>query len=245
MHKLTRSFWSCAALALALAGCVAPPSKQLAPTAAGTTVWQFDDLRRVGGAATRVEGDPQVIQTAAGPAMQFDGKDDALFIESHPLAGAREFTIEAIFRPDGGAFEQRWLHLAEAADDVPAGTYSPVPPSGPRMLFEIRVVGDRWYLDAFATGPGYNKALIVPEKTFPIGQWHHVAQVYDGRTYRSYVDGVLQAEADIAFQPQGPGYASVGTRINRRDYFNGAVLSARFTRSALTPEQFMRKPAVD
>jgi len=113
------------------------------------------------------------------------------------------------------------------------------------MMFEIRVVGDRWYLDAFTTGPGYNKALVVPEKTFPVGRWYHVAQVYDGRTYRSYVDGELQAQADIPFHPQGPGHASLGTRINRRDYFKGAVLSARFTRLALSPEQFTRELPTD
>ncbi|WP_347302221.1 LamG domain-containing protein [Croceibacterium sp. TMG7-5b_MA50] len=205
------------------------------------TIWRFDDLRRIGGAPVRVEGDPQIVRTDAGPAVRFDGADDALFIESHPLAGARQFTVEAVFRPDGGEFAQRWLHLAEQTADAPEGAYPPVPPSGPRMLFEIRVVGTSWYLDAFTTGPGYNKALIVPEKTFPVGRWYHVAQVYDGRTYRSYVDGVLQAEADIAFQPQGAGYASLGTRINRRDYFNGAVLSARFTAAALTPDQFTRE----
>ena len=241
---LTRILPAALATLMAVAGCASVP-QQPDVDVAGSTMWRFDDLRHIGGAPVRVEGNPQIISTEAGPAVSFDGDDDALFIESHPLAGAQEFTIEAIFRPAGGAFAQRWLHLAEATDDVPAGTYPPVPASGPRMLFEIRVVGDRWYLDAFTTGPGYNKTLIVPEKTFAVGRWYHVAQVYDGRTYRSYVDGELQAEADIPFQPQGAGYASLGTRINRRDYFNGAVLSARFTQSALTPDQFMRRPAID
>lgn len=232
------------ALALAVAGCVSTPPQPSAEAPAAT-VWQFADLQRIGGADVRAEGDPQIISTDAGPAVRFDGDDDALFIESHPLAGAEAFTIEAVFRPEGGAFEQRWLHLAEQTDDAPETTYPPVPPSGPRMLFEIRVVENRWYLDAFTTGPGYNKALVAPDKTFPIGRWYHVAQVYDGHTYRSYVDGELQAEAEIGFSPQGPGYASLGTRINRRDYFRGAVLSARFTRSALRPDQFARKLPAD
>ncbi len=211
----------------------------LQPSAA---VWQFDNLEHIGGARVGVEGDPQVVATGLGPAVQFDGEEDALFIETHPLAGARQFTAEAIFRPEGGAFEQRWMHLAEAGADAPVGVYPPVPPSGPRMLFEIRVVGDRWYLDAFTSGPGYSQALMAPEKTFPVGRWYHVAQTYDGRTYRSFVNGELQAEAEIAFKPQGPGYSSVGTRINRRDYFNGQVLSARFTPAALSPDQFMPPP---
>lgn len=175
--------------------------------------------------------------------MRFDGVDDALFIERHPLAGATTFTIEAIFRPDGGAFEQRWLHLAEADPAAPAGTYPPVKPNGPRFLFEIRVVPAGWYLDAFTAGPGYSQALMDPAKLHPIGRWYHVAQTYDGRTYRSYVNAVLQTEAPLSFAPQGMGYASIGTRINRRSYFNGAVHMVRFTRRALGPSQFMKIPA--
>ena len=204
--------------------------------------WRFDRLDRVGGLRLQIEGAPRLIPTLAGPAVAFDGVDDALFIDLHPLAEARTFTIEAIFRPDGGAFEQRWLHLAEAPEGRAPGDFRAVD-SGPRFLFEIRVVEGGWYLDSFAAGEGYNKALIFPEKVHPLGRWFHVAQSYDGRTYRSYVDGVLQGEAEIAFRPQGPGYSSVGTRINRRSYFKGAVYSARFTRQALPRSAFMKVPA--
>ena len=206
-------------------------------------VWRFDRLDRIGGASTHVEGEPRLVVTPAGKVVAFDGVGDALFVDSHPLAGAATFTIEAVFRPDGGAFEQRWLHLAEVPGPRRSGDFTAAPPSGSRFLFEIRVVENGWYLDAFVAGPGYNKALIVPEKVHPLGRWHHVAQVYDGTTYRSYVNGVLQAEAEIAFKPQGPGYSSVGTRINRTSWFNGAVYLARFVPRALPPAEFLPLPA--
>src|SRR5947209_12864329 len=76
-------------------------------------VWTFDRLDNIGGHATTVLGHPRVIETPRGKAVEFNGVDDALFIESHPLAGAAEFTWEAIFRPDGGEREQRWFHLQE------------------------------------------------------------------------------------------------------------------------------------
>lgn len=213
-----------------------------APPMAGPTAvtWRLDQLGRIGGLPVRVEGDPQMIPTQAGPAVAFDGVDDAIFIDRHPLAGAETFTIEAVFRPDGGAFEQRWLHLAEASAEAAAGVYPPVDPSGSRFLFEIRVVDGSWYLDAFVAGPGYRQVLMFPEKRYPLGRWYHVAQVYDGKTYRSYVNGELQGEAEIAFRPQSSGYASIGTRINRRDYFKGAVYAARFTHAALAPSQFLK-----
>jgi len=199
------------------------------------TVWKFDRLENVGGHATTAEGHPQIITTPAGKAMLFDGVHDVLFVDNHPLAGAAAFSVEAVFRPDGGAFEQRWLHLAEA-DPVNGDAQSP------RTLFEVRVVENKWYLDAFTTGPGYNKALAVPEKTFPLGRWHAVQQTFDGRVYRSYVNGVLQAEAELDYKPQGPGRASIGMRINRVTPFKGAVLEARFTPRALAVAEFAELP---
>ncbi len=201
-----------------------------------STLWTFDRLDGIGGHATQVEGHPRLIETPAGKAIGFDGAQDVVFVGNHPLAGASSFTIEAVFRPDGGAFEQRWLHLAEA-DAVNGDAQSP------RTLFEVRVVEDRWYLDSFTTGPGYNKALAVPEKTFPIGRWYAVQQTFDGKIYRSYVGGVLQAEAELAYTPQGAGRTALGMRVNKVTPFHGAILLARFTPRALSPAAFMGLPA--
>ncbi|WGM46670.1 hypothetical protein KOAAANKH_01543 [Brevundimonas sp. NIBR10] len=199
------------------------------------TVWRFGDLDRIGAPLT-IEGAPQRIDGPAsvpGGALKFDGVDDALFIGDHPLAGASTFAFEAVFRPDGGAFEQRWFHLQADEAVVPGQT-----PVGTRFLFEIRVYGEQWALDAFTKGPTYNQTLLFPDKLHPVGRWYHVAQTYDGTTYRSFVDGELQGEAAVAFTPQGPGRASVGCRINRVNYFNGAVAEARFTKRFLRPDQF-------
>ncbi len=160
-----------------------------------------------------------------------------MFVDQHPLAGAATFTFEAIFRPDGGNTEQRWFHLAEQDPKTRQDT-------GTRVLFELRVVeSTQWYLDAFVNGPGYSQPLMFPARLHPIGQWYHVAQVYDGKVYRSYVNGELQGEAAIAFPAQGPGHASVGVRINRVNYFKGAVRQARFTPRALAVPEFMQLPA--
>jgi hypothetical protein len=219
------------------AGLIAGPALA-AGSKPSSTVWTFDRLDRIGGEVTHVEGAPSVIDTPLGKAVLFDGVDDALFIDRHPLAGAATFTFEALIRPDGGEFAQRWFHLA-SDEPVPA----PATPSNTRFLFELRVAGEQWYLDAFVNGPGYKQTLIFPDKLFPVGRWHHVAQTYDGENYSAYVNGQLQGQAKIAFAPQGPGKASVGVRMNRMNYFKGAIRQARFTPRALKPEMFLKLPA--
>jgi hypothetical protein len=207
-------------LALAIA---AVPALYAADATLRQITWNFDNLSKIGGLPVTVEGHPKVIDSPVGKAIEFNGVDESLRIDEHPLAGAETFTFEAIFRPDGGAEAQRWFHLAER--DPKTGQLATVDPknatqdTNSRFLFELRVVdGNQWYLDAFVNGPGYNKAIMVREKLHPIGQWYHV-------------------------KPQGPGAASIGVRMNKVNYFHGAVAKARFTNKALTPAEFMKLPS--
>jgi hypothetical protein len=187
-------------------------------------------IDRIGGHPTEVLGHPQVIDTPLGKAIAFNGVDDAIFVGVHPLAGAETFTWEAIFRPDGGQPAQRWFHLQED------GTEN-------RLLFEIRRVEGNWYLDSYGHSGEAQQALMNRERLHPLGAWYHVAAVYDGREFRNYVNGVQEGAAPIHFAPQKPGRSSIGVRINKVDYFNGAIHLARFTRRALTPSEFLKIPS--
>ncbi|MAP95479.1 MAG: laminin G [Ponticaulis sp.] len=219
--------------ALALSGCASAGVKLDQPVP--EELWHFNALNQLGGHPASIDSHPELVRSSQSDISYtvFDGEDDALFVDHHPLAGAAAFTFEAVFRPDGGQFEQRWFHLE--AFETPA-----VEPGkgSTRMLFEIRVEGSDWYLDAFMCGEGYAEVLMEPEKRFPVGQWYHVAQTFDGQTYKSFVNGRLQAKSSPTFVPQGTGRSSVGCRMDRRSYFNGAVHSARFVHAALPPEQF-------
>jgi putative heme-binding domain-containing protein len=212
------------------------PTRSVANPEADTTVWTFDRLDNIGGHKTTVLGDPKVIDSPLGKAVEFDGVDDALFVDNHPLSGATTFTWEAIFRPDGGQREQRWFHLSEQDPVTGADTDN-------RMLFEIRVVDDKWFLDSYNQSGAANKALMNRAALHPLGAWYHVASVYDGREFRNYVDGVQEGAAELQLAAHGPGHASVGVRINKVFYFKGAVHLARFTRKALAPSEFLKLPA--
>ena len=220
-----------------LLACLAIAPILAAPPANGRAEdWIFDRLEKIGGLPTTILGHPRVIKTPLGKAVQFNGVDDALFIGEHPLAGAENFTFEAIFRPErGGAAEQRWFHLAEQDPKTGADTDT-------RFLFEIRVIGDDWCLDAFVHTPTVNQALLNRQLLHPLDVWNHVAMVYDGKEFRSYVNGVLEGKAEIHFDPEGPGHSAVGVRINKVNYFKGSVRQARFSRRVLAPSEFLKLP---
>ncbi len=120
-------------------------------------------------------GEPQVFWTSAGAAVHFDGRGDGVFVDSVPVAGLDEFTLEVVFRQDGAAaFEQRFLHI---------GTMDK------RILFETRVNPDKtWYFDAFVNlgtpeatpeqpNPVRQSAVLIDEKlTHPTDRWYSLAR---------------------------------------------------------------------
>jgi hypothetical protein len=210
----------------------------LAVPAAAQEVWRFDQTASVGGHATKVLGAPKVIDTAIGKAVAFNGVDDALFFAVHPLAGAATWTWEMIFKPDAdGKPAQRIFHLQSV--DPATGADFP----NERMLFEIRIVNGQWCLDSFATAGGQSRTLLNCEKLHPFGPWYRVTAVYDGKMLRNYVGDELQGEGELNLPPERPGRASVGTRIDLRDYYKGAMYEARFTRKALDVADFLKLPA--
>ena len=220
---------ACLGFVLSIASSSQEPVRQV--------TWRFDDAASLGGHATKVLGHPKLIETPMGKAIAFNGVDDALFVDVHPLAGAETWTWEMIFKPDAdGKAEQRIFHL----QSIDPATGTDVPQE--RMLFEIRIRDGQWCLDSFATSGGQNKALLNCEKRYPFGKWYRVTTVYDGKTLKNYVGEELQGEGDVKLVPQRPGHLSVGVRINLVDHYKGAIYSTRFTRSALGLGDFLKMP---
>lgn len=200
-----------------------------------TSIWRFDRTDEINGLRIEVLGHPQVIETRYGKAVHFNGVDDGLILPDHPLAGASTYTWEVIFRPDGGAFAQRFFHLQEQDPATHQDT-------GNRMLFEIRVVNGQWCLDSFASSGKNHRALLNCKLLHPLGKWYVVTAVYDGKELRNYVDGQLQGEGTLDLKPQMEGRSSVGVRINHKYFFKGAILMARMVPRVLPPEQFWKLP---
>jgi len=199
-------------------------------------VWRFDQTALLGGHPVTVLGHPRVIDSPYGKAVEFNGVEDALFVSVHPLAGVSAFTWEVIFRPDAdGAREQRFFHLQEQDPNTGEDTKN-------RMLFEIRIVDGQWCLDSFAITGGERRTLLNCNLLHPLGKWYRVTAVYDSREFRNYVEDELEGSGELKLGPQLAGHSSIGVRIDKRDYFKGAILMARMTRHALSQEQFLKMP---
>ena len=187
-------------------------------------VWKINNLQQIGKHKTEVLGQPKIVKKA----IEFDGIDDGLFLDTNPIEGFSTFTIEAFFRPDGGNKEQRWFHIQQ--DDADN-----------RVLLEIRVIGDEWFLDTFVKS-GENRLTHYAENfKHKIGAWYHVTLVFDGSEMRHYVDGKLELTGKLTLSPFGKGKTSLGVRQNKVHWFKGAIRRVRITKYALSPAKFMKK----
>jgi hypothetical protein len=175
-------------------------------------VWAIDNLQSIGGHKTTVLGNPMVIDTPQGKAVQFDGVDDALFVDNHPLAGMSQFTVEIFFRPDpGGAQAQRWFHMNENG--------------GGRVLWETRL---------FATTSSSTASSSRRAGTWPFTTPSSCIRWAPGTTSppsstasapTTYVNGMEESNVALPFVAQGPGQTSIGVRITKMYYFKGPSAS--------------------
>ncbi len=204
-------------------------STALAQNNARPTVWVLNRLDVLGGQPLTAVGAPMLLDTSVQGGIEFDGQDDGLFVDTNPLQGLKQFTVEVVFRPAAGGPEaQRFLHFQES------GTEN-------RLLFETRLTADgKWFLDTFLKSKDGNYTLYAERSQHPLGPWYHAAVVMDGDTMRHYVEGVEELAMPIRFTPLGVGRTSLGVRINKVSWYKGAIRQVRITPRALAPREFAR-----
>jgi hypothetical protein len=195
------------------------------PILAKSTTWKLNNLQKIGGHKTEILGNPKLIKDA----IEFDGIDDGIFIDTNPIEGFSTFTIEAIFRPDAdGAKEQRWFHIEQ------------FPAAEVRALMETRLVGNEWFLDTFLKSGDDRLPLYAENFKHQVGKWYHVALVYDGKVMKHFVDGKLELSGEVIFKPMSKGKISFGVRQNKVYWFKGAIKKVRFTDKVFSPDKFMK-----
>jgi len=203
----------------------------LAGVSRGQETWRLDNLAKIGGHAVTVEGAPRVTDESGAKAIVFDGRKDGLFFSTIPIAGAKAFTMEILFRPEeGGPEAQRFVHLQDTG--------------GSRAMIETRLNGKGgWWLDTFLVSAGKSQGvtLIDPQRVHPTNRWYWAALRYDGKTMTSYVNGVKELTGEIALAPFGAdGKMSLGVRQNKVYWFKGAIREVRFHQEAVPEDKLQR-----
>lgn len=195
-----------------------------------TVTWSLDNLQRIGGHPVRTMGAPTVVRTDRGPAIEFDGSSDGLFIDANPIQDMSAFTIEVEFQPAaGGREEQRFVHLEEAG-------------TGNRALIELRMTPkDQWALDTYLRCGDIGLTLLDRAKLHQASVWHVAALTFDGAQMRHYVNGVQELVGPVTFRRLGAGTTSLGVRQNLVSHFKGRIRQLRVTSRALAGAELLTR----
>jgi hypothetical protein len=194
-------------------------------------VWNMDNLTSIGGYTVTTYGNPKVIYTPNGNAIEFDGINSRIQVAGYPLGTATNFTIEVIFNPYNSetSVMPRILHVEETAMSA-----------NKRITVECRFDGNgNWYGDTFLKDPTSNLTLSNASKIHMTDQWTHIALTYDGTTMKQYVNGVEELSGSVAFGGVlSIAQVSLGGRMNNVNYLKGAIRKVIFTPTALAAAQF-------
>lgn len=177
-----------------------------------------------------VLGAPGIVSNGQGAVLLFNGKDAGLILPANPLQGHERFTVEILFRPDAdGPVAPRLVHGEDG--------------EGNRFTIEARITpAGLWYLDTFLKNGKTGKGLTLADSTqvHACGRWYWAALTYDGTTMTHFVNAVKEAEGIVSFGPMGAGKTAVGVRLNRINWFKGAIAGLLFGAKAAEPSALQR-----
>jgi len=183
-----------------------------------------------------VRGTPFVPQAEplVDHALAFDGAVSHVAFDAAASLGLSTFTIEAWFNRRGPG-----AAISTGTDGVVA---IPLAARG-RDEGEADATDLNWFLglraadgvlvadfEDAATGANHPVAGTTPA---PSGRWNHAAAVFDGATWRLYLNGVLEAETPAAFTPRADSlaHAALGTALDSTGapggFFDGSLDEVR------------------
>jgi hypothetical protein len=197
-------------------------------------LWDISSLEMIGGHDVTSFGDPQVVSTEIGNAVQFDGEGDRLLVDFNPIMDAKEFTVELVFKPDAcypNNTDPRFVHIQDPDD-----------PDNKRLMIELRVnANNQCYVDGYLRTDAGSLPLIDESLVHPTEVWQHVAITYKDSTFTTYFNGTEELSGTIhhAFTVVNIlGKTSLGARMNEIKYYSGLLKTLKVTHAKLEPEDF-------
>jgi len=151
-------------------------------------------------------------------AIQLDGVDDCVIVDSVPNPTERPFSVLAWIK--GGAPGQVVLSQLDGVNWLLAD------PTEGNLMTEL-------------TRPGRSALPMISQTTIIDDNWHHIGLVWDGSYRMLYVDGVAVAEDTQNSLVSSNNGLYIGTSKNMEPgtYFSGLIYDVRIYNVALTTEQ--------
>ena len=165
---------------------------------------------------------PRRTQTALGPGIEFDGRDDFVALPDIDFSGLKALTVEAWVKPEGAG---RLPILGFGVDTVNLNA------DGARAAFIVR-------------NEATDRPTAGDADPLVAGKFHHLVGTYDQKSTRIYVGGKLKGAAAHSGSIRDDGY--IGARIGSglgwpseqwEHYFRGALAEMKVYDVALSPEQ--------
>lgn len=133
-----------------------------------------------------IEGDPQVVAGKVKEALECDGTDDFVFVDSASInIDYKQVTLEC------------WAYIKELDDSwnrivtLDTCTVDPGSDVGAKLYYDA---DDKIYGFHMGVGNKFPANADLVQSSIPLNRWLHMVGVYDGKSAKYYEDGKLMRE---------------------------------------------------
>ena len=192
-----------------------------------TVLWNIDNLMLIGGFSATAAGHPQLTDSQQGAALEFNGKEDSITVDSLHFANSGTFSIVIVCCPKpGGRNRQRLVQMVET--------------EGSRgVSIDVETMDDGFYVICTASGQQQQMVLKDSSKIHDFEKWYSLSLVYDGIYLADYINGLGEVCSDFSLQPLNPGKTTIGSDSTNKMSFKGTISKILISRKVLEPEAFL------
>lgn len=171
------------------------------------------------------------FKTQTGNYLDFDGANDEIFVQdaSQYIAGASGISMTGWFCIDNLSYGQGFYSFRDNSFGGQTANSS---------MYAVLVGGQQLECRYIANGTLYE--YLAPNGVIQVGQWQHVALIYDGSSFNLYINGILSGSvaANGSFldtnRPFSIGRTIISSCCGTEFFFDGKIDEVSLWSKALT-----------
>jgi hypothetical protein len=199
---------------------------------AGATRFADNSLQENNGSCSGGACPTAGLSGYTGLAAEFDGVDDYIIMD-HPAATAPitgPVTLAAWIKPATTDGTQDIVHAMLES---------------PQRSMWLRIDDGEYHMGGWSASSGTTPIATFSIPPADVGQWVHLAGVYDGASWNLYRNGVHVASAAVDFPASVEAQWAVGAHSNGSHFFQGMIDQVEVYPRALSPAEiaaFIKEP---